>query len=84
MMSTEITRDEEHTVSVGVLYFFAGGQGNLAAAVSLPTFSLCWSFFPVPSGLGLHLAGAAKTSSDSESSEVAALYSESSESAKSA
>ena len=35
----------------------------------------------MPSGLGLPL-GAAKTSSDSESSEVAALYSESSESAK--
>ena len=82
MVSKEITRYEEHTLSVGVLYFFAG-QGSLAAAVSLPTFSLRWSFFSVPSGLGLPL-GAAKTSSDSESSEAAALYSESSESEKSA
>ena len=73
MMSKEITRDAEHTLSVGVLYFFAGGRGSLAAAVSLPTFSLHWSFFPVPSGLGLPLAGAAKTSSDSESSEVVSV-----------
>ena len=82
MVSKEITRSEEHTLSLVVLYFFAG-WGSLAAAVSLPTFSLHWSFFPVPPGLGLPL-GATDASSDSESSEVAALYSDSSEPASSA
>jgi hypothetical protein len=89
MVSEEITRCEEHTLSVGVFAFFAGG-GYLAgiAAVLLPAFPLRWSFFPLPwsffpvlPGLGLPL-GAAKTSSDSESLEAAAFYSDSSESSK--
>ena len=84
MVSKEVKRYEELTLSVGVLYFFAGGGILGRNCGSLITnLPLALELLPCAPGLGLPL-GATDASSDSESSEVAALYSDSSEPASSA